>query len=77
MPYVVSGLFTFGFMVISGYLITRCVVCSPAANVNRDYYVITKEQFEELKNRFNDTQPTIAPPEYTTEVSKETTPLTS
>ena len=64
MPDIVSGLFAAGCIIFSGYLFGKCI-CTPSTRTTNDYYIITKEQFAEIKQKYNDTQPFIsAPPEY-------------
>ena len=62
---IVSGILTSGCIIFGGYLFARCV-CSPTIRTTNDYYIITKDQLDEIKKKYNDTQPLIsAPPEYT------------
>jgi hypothetical protein len=64
MPDIVSGILTAGCIIFGGYLLSRCIYVSTVKTTN-DYYIITKEQLDEFKKKYNDTQPLIlAPPEY-------------
>ena len=65
MPDIVSGILTGTCIIFGGYLFTRCI-CSPTIRRNNDYYIITKDQLDEFKKKYNDAQPLISapPPEY-------------
>ena len=66
MPDIVSGILTSSCIIFGGYLFGKCI-CTPNIRTTNDYYIITKEQFDEIKQKYNDVQPLISapPPEYT------------
>lgn len=74
MPNIIPGILMLGIVTFGGYFITKCI-CLSNTNIKKDYYIITKEQLDELKNTYNNTQPTINPPEYTSQVVNQ--PMTS
>ena len=65
MPDIVSGILTGTFILFGGYLFAKCI-CSRTIIRSNDYYIITKDQLEEIKAKINDKQPLIfvPPPEY-------------
>jgi len=65
MPDIVSGILTGTCILFGGYLFARCI-CSRTIKTTNDYYIITKDQLEEIKTKIKDTQPLISvpPPEY-------------
>jgi len=66
MPDIVSGILTASCIIFGGYLFGKCI-CTPNIRTTNDFYIITKEQFAEIKQKYNDVQPLISapPPEYT------------